>query len=760
MYRLALALLVAPVSIAQQVAAPDRYREARAAITRLVENGDTPALSVAVLEDDRIVWAEGFGMADIARRRRADADTIYRLASISKPFTATAMMTLVDAGKLELDVPVNRYLTDCAVTAYRGVATDVTLRRLCNHTAGLPTHWNFFYADHEPPPRSRSIREHAFCAWPPGRRTNYSNLAFGIVDHVVATAAETDFASYLRRAVLEPLGMTHTALGVPDGKADHAAVGYLATREEPGFQPVVPYGFDHDGASAVWSSVRDLMQFARLWIHDGAVDGVRVLRPESAVAMQTRMARSAGSNYGIAWGVGRVRGHRRLAHTGGMPGVSTALQVFPGRKAAVAVLTNTSKRGATQQAIRAVLPVLLPQPPAAGSERVIEEPRAAATEESVTEHAALPLEFAFRGLVAHPAGPLPMVVRRAEGRLGITLDGDPVLGLREHDGEPHLLRARFRATLATTPGAEATPMMKLDLVHEADGGLRGVMYATATRTCSVPYWVELQPEPRDRLTTDALRVISYNVLVGWRDSQVGRFLPGAQRRVRTAAWLAAQRPDVVAFQEMNGFTHESLAVAARAWGHEHTALVKEDGYPVALTSRTPIENVARVRETLDGRRLHHGMLHARTAGIDVVVVHSPPQSGTARKLHEMARALACVKPALEAGTPALIAGDFNCIAKPDVPRYDEAAHERYRKWKWHLDEGRPAEFALQPLRDAGMVEVVEAAGSLPAAMSLPRIDFVFATAGLAARRQRAVWSSMPELLRWSDHPPVVVDFSR
>ena len=151
MHRLCLGLVLLPWAAAQDVPAPARYEQARAKIQSRIDSAWTPGLSLAVMENNQIVWAEGFGQIDLEQARPATADSIYRLASISKPITPTAMMTLVDQGRLDLDKPVNDYLQGCRVIAHRGDANGVTLRRLANHTAGLPTHWNFFYAPHQPP---------------------------------------------------------------------------------------------------------------------------------------------------------------------------------------------------------------------------------------------------------------------------------------------------------------------------------------------------------------------------------------------------------------------------------------------------------------------------------------------------------------------------------------------------------------------------------------------------------------------------------
>src|SRR5258708_10714090 len=111
---------------------------------RLVEQ-TLPSLAVAVARNGTILWEEGFGWADRENRVPATEHTMYSLASISKPITATGVMVLKEQGKLDLDRPINEYLGEAKLRAWIGDAADATVRRVANHTSGLPLHWHFFY---------------------------------------------------------------------------------------------------------------------------------------------------------------------------------------------------------------------------------------------------------------------------------------------------------------------------------------------------------------------------------------------------------------------------------------------------------------------------------------------------------------------------------------------------------------------------------------------------------------------------------------
>ncbi|MCR9243779.1 MAG: serine hydrolase [bacterium] len=721
----------------QNVEAPERYATARASIAQFVADDTTPSIAVAVHDGGRTIWAEGFGLADREREIPADADTIYRLASISKPFTATAIMQLVDLDKITLDEPVNRYLGDIKMRAFRGTADRITVRRLLNHTSGLPTHWNFYYTPETPPGRDESIRQFGFAAFEPGTRTNYSNFAFGVLDHVIARHSGKSFRDWLVTELCDPLGMAHTDVGVRPGQEQHAAVGYRAENDE--WQPVVDYGFDHDGASAIRSSANDLMRFARLQFGRGAIGETRLLQEATALAMRERRGHEAGSNFGIGWSVGEARGKKVLRHSGGMPGVSTQLLVFPEIDFAVTVLTNSSNRRPTNQAVKAILDA-----------RFGEQPAGNPWNTAVGGAPARRLRGTFRGMMSHLDGALSV-------RVQFGLMSTIAIGAGRPTPIERVPRAHrtWRCThpLALGHGASQPTELAFEIKESTDDRLAGICYATLDGTCRLPFWFELHRSQTKRKST--FRVITHNVLVGFRDSEVGRFLPGCQRQARLGAWLAAQRPDVVALQELNGFDEDRLRRTAQAWGHEHVAMLKEDGYPVGLTSSAPITVVKR---HLQG--LHHGMLHVHTHGMDFVVVHYPPMPGLTRKVAESARALACHRLAAGLGHETVVLGDFNSIQTSDVARYSDEAKQRYEKWRYLQVDGRPAEFAIGPLLDRGFVDVVAAADTLPGAMALPRIDFLLASPALAARCQTATWLATPDLLELSDHPPVVADFTR
>lgn len=260
-----------------------------------------------------------------------------------------------------------------------------------------------------------------------------------------------------------------------------------------------------------------------------------------------------------------------------------------------------------------------------------------------------------------------------------------------------------------------------------------------------------------------MRVISYNVLEGMKEP------PG--RREAIAAWLAAQTPDVVAFQELNGYTEARLREEAQAWGHAHAALLKDKGYATGLTSRAPIAGVQRV---LGG--FHHGALRLRTGGVTYYVVHfSPFETGV--RVKEAGQILAGMKDdgkgqaldgaqaALDAKQPVVVLGDFNS-ASPD---------DRVTPGKGCADELHFQ--VLRNFKDAGFTDTVRAKHDDPKALrSCPtplahpelsreglkkiqmRIDYILVSPELAQACTRAEAMNSEAFDTMSDHYPLVADF--
>jgi CubicO group peptidase (beta-lactamase class C family) len=307
---------------------------------KLLETG-APSLAVAVARGGEILWEQGFGWADREARIPVDEHTMYSLASISKPITATGLMVLVERGSVDLDRPANEYLGEAKLRAWLGHEDEATVRAIANHSSGLPLHYQFFYADEpgEPPPTQETIRRYGNLVTIPGERYQYSNIGYGVLDYIIARVSGCSYKDFMRREIFIPLGLTRTSVDIGPGLEQHTATRY----DQKGL-PIPFYDFDHPGASAIFSSAHDLLRFGMFHLKDHLADQKAVLSDESIDAMQRPTATiEEGVGYGIGWATKKDDcGYTTVNHSGGMAGVATLLTLVPSERIAVVVLCNAS----------------------------------------------------------------------------------------------------------------------------------------------------------------------------------------------------------------------------------------------------------------------------------------------------------------------------------------------------------------------------------------------------------------------------------
>lgn len=328
-----------------------------------LDKRNVPSVSIAVAHKGQVIWQQSFGWADRERQIKASPDTIYSLASTTKPMTATALMVLVRKGKVDLNAPVERYIGSGQLAVFEGSARDVTVRRLLHHTAGLPQHFNYFYGDEpdRPRPLDETIRRFALIVRPPGEVFQYSNLGMAMIGHVIACTSGKPLAEFLREEVYKPLGLT-SAVFDPDFRHPGNIAAEYGNRGA-----LVPFHTcDTPGAGNGYASVRDLIRFGMFHLKDHAKGQQRILDDAAIDLMQTEKdgaRHRAGGNeaYGLGWFIGETHGEvRTVWHEGGWTGASAMLKLVPSEDIAVAVLMNVFDtefiNRVTEETIRILLP--------------------------------------------------------------------------------------------------------------------------------------------------------------------------------------------------------------------------------------------------------------------------------------------------------------------------------------------------------------------------------------------------------------------
>jgi len=317
------------------VLAPARLQAVEAAITAAMSAQKIPGLSVSVVSGGELRWSSGFGMADLENDVPATADTVYRLASVSKPITAVAALQLVEQGKLDLDAPVQKY-----VPAFPAKPWPITTRQLLGHLSGIR-----HYEEHE----MESTRHYAALAdalelfqhdplvHEPGTAYLYSTFGYTLAGVVVEAAAGTTFADYVRKNVFEPAGMATARVDDVFEIIPHRARGYQkgpgGVLQNSGLADT-SYKIPGGGLCA---AAPDLARFAI------ALSNGTLVRPESRREMfkslRTRDGRPTG--YGLGWALGRSpRGRHEVYHRGAQQRVTSLLYTQPDRGLAVVLFAN------------------------------------------------------------------------------------------------------------------------------------------------------------------------------------------------------------------------------------------------------------------------------------------------------------------------------------------------------------------------------------------------------------------------------------
>jgi len=305
---------------------------------------ELPGVAVGVVADQRLVWARGFGLADLASKRPMTPATKFRMASHSKLFTATAIMQLREQGKLQLDDPVVKYLPWFRVKSAAPDDPPITIEELLTHSSGLPREAGAHWTTWEFPTREELIRliPERQAAFSPETRWKYSNLAYTVAGMVIEAVSGESWASYVGKQIFEPLGMTGSSVdrAVPD-----LATGYSARR--PGkARDVIPF-VDARGmaaATGITSSVEDMARFVSAQFRTGPRGGDRILSTASLREMhRVRMLESTWTRgQGIGFSVSREGGQIYIGHGGGYPGYTTNTSIELASKVGVIVLTNTN----------------------------------------------------------------------------------------------------------------------------------------------------------------------------------------------------------------------------------------------------------------------------------------------------------------------------------------------------------------------------------------------------------------------------------
>ena len=359
LFVLGLSICTSGICAAQQPQlSADKRTQIEAAVATFMSSTHVPGVSVAVVENGQYEWASGFGFADLENNVPASEHTLYRLASISKPLTATGAMQLWEHGQLDLDAPVQKYCP-----AFPRKDSTITTREALGHLAGIRHYKSGSQEDPEigntrhfdnPIQAGLNFFENDALVSPPGTHFHYSTQGYTLVGCVMEGASGVKYTDYMRQNVIVPAGMDHTQVD------DRFAIIPYRTRFYQKTESGAVRNADFLDSSykipgGGWlSSAEDMAHFEVAILND------KLIRRATRDLMWTPLKPSDGSedNYGLGFGSFTEDGIHLVGHSGGQQGTSTDFLLAPERLAGVVVLANMEGASANElckQILRIVL---------------------------------------------------------------------------------------------------------------------------------------------------------------------------------------------------------------------------------------------------------------------------------------------------------------------------------------------------------------------------------------------------------------------
>jgi CubicO group peptidase (beta-lactamase class C family) len=304
-----------------------------AILTAEVESGG-PGAAIAVIRDGQFIHRKAYGLANLEWGVPLNPDAVFRIASLTKQFTAVAIMILAERGRLSIEAPIETYLPDWPA---RG--RQVTVRRLLNHTSGVWRH-DSDQGDRtrRPDPPVEEVIQLIYSRpfeFEPGDRYSYNNSGYLLLGAIVGAVSGQTYEDFLREAIFEPLGMTHTGILRHEAITLERAYGYVRGRKRFHNARLDAMSWSH-AAGALGSTLDDLVKW------DRAIRSCRLISAESLETMLASTTLNDGSSfpYGFGWGTADYQGRRIFHHTGGISGYASQMLHFRDENLTTIVLSN------------------------------------------------------------------------------------------------------------------------------------------------------------------------------------------------------------------------------------------------------------------------------------------------------------------------------------------------------------------------------------------------------------------------------------
>ncbi len=340
--------LVPPAMNVQMDTSPSefiKYLDGR--IDSLMGEYKIPGVSVALVKEGRIIWSDAYGYADNETYRKMNVDTYFRVESISKSVTAWGVMKLVEDGEIDLDKPITRYIRNWKIPQSKFSYEHITVRQLLTHTAGMPLgdFLDRYSPEEEIPSLEDSLSQKAIPIQMAGKEFFYSNIGYNLLELLVEEVTGEDFASYIKKRIMIPLGMEHSTFNLGDIPGESVPTGYDIKGE-----PVQPYVYPEKASGGLISTVEDVALFMMAGMDDEYRTNHDVLKNKSIDELYFTSIEEIGvyglvfNGYGMGYYLEDLsNGTQSVANGGQGGGVMTYFHSVPETGDGIVILTNSQR---------------------------------------------------------------------------------------------------------------------------------------------------------------------------------------------------------------------------------------------------------------------------------------------------------------------------------------------------------------------------------------------------------------------------------
>lgn len=307
---------------------------------------DLPGIAFGLIKNDTIIYADAHGVKSLDSNDSMTTSSVFHMASVSKPFVATAIVQLVEQGKIDLNGKLIQYLPYFTMADER--YKDITIKQMLAHTSGIPNTSNYEWdkPQFDDGAAERYARSHKDLKldFTPGTKYNYSNPAFDILCDVIAKVSGMTFENYMKKYIFEPIGMKNSTFFKPDVPKELATVGHiLGDSLQQEVSAIYPYNRRHAGSSTLHSNIEDMLLWAKMYLNKGTINGKQIFSKESYKLLTSVHTPEDTRKICLSWFPRKINNSPIFYHQGQDTGFNSFFGFLPEEKSAVVLMTNTDR---------------------------------------------------------------------------------------------------------------------------------------------------------------------------------------------------------------------------------------------------------------------------------------------------------------------------------------------------------------------------------------------------------------------------------